>query len=80
MKRGDIVLKALRAAGERMFTNAMEANVVAINRLMARAPGSVMLDVGCDDGSRSLSVYPIAAQTRTRQVVAAYWWLPRAQS
>ena len=36
MKRGDIVLKALRAAGERMFTNAMEANVVAINRLMAR--------------------------------------------
>jgi SAM-dependent methyltransferase len=48
------LLKGLRARGEQMFINAMEANIVAIGQLLAGSPGAVMLDVGCDDGVRSL--------------------------
>ena len=52
-----------------MFPSAMAANVVAINRLPARAPGPVMFDVGCDDGSPSVTF----TQSRAKPEGVRWW-------
>lgn len=42
------------ARADRLFNRAMQANIDTIEDLLSRSPGDVFLDVGCDDGQRSL--------------------------
>jgi SAM-dependent methyltransferase len=57
-----------RRAAERMFDDAMAANVRNIVDLLEYAPGSSLLDVGCDDGVRTLEFARAAGSERAHGV------------
>ncbi len=57
-----------RRMAERMFGEAMDANVRNILELLERAPGSNILDVGCDDGERTVQFAQAAGSDRVHGV------------
>jgi SAM-dependent methyltransferase len=47
---------SLRGLAARAFSNAMDANLANIVALLEHAPSHALLDLGCDDGARTLEL------------------------
>ena len=57
-----------RQVAVRMFDRAMDANVRNILTLLEKRPGGTFLDVGCDDGARTLQFARAAGSERIHGV------------